>query len=268
MPIRQNIDRPHVDATIWRLFPVERHAEAFEVLALIDANRLGREMVWLKLAALYLCGGSVQRLAELMRLANDDHKQLEAMADAELDDLWDARFHWQAKAPKMEELGQGLENGSKPVSIDPDEGNPDDRWHGAYTFFEEPFDADELLGQWVDAAGRFNQVVGYAAFGDVFLFDPAKEQYAILSPYMGVVQPTGFQELEDLQDHLEEAEVKQKLARPADFQKLWRSLGPLRDHQVYCALGNPLELSNWHNLDNYVRDEVWTVLDLFGPIES
>jgi hypothetical protein len=268
MPLKKNIQRPHVDATIWRLFPVERHAEAFEVLAMIDANRLGEEMVWLKLAALYLCDGSMQRLAELIRLANDDHEKLVAMADEQLDELWDGRFHWQAKAPRMEELGQGLETGSKPVSLDWLEGDPEDRWHGAYTFFEEPYGADELLGQWVPAAGRFNQVVGYAAFGDVFLRDPESGEYAILSPYMGVIQPTGFDQFDDFRDYLEEPENMERYGRPADFHQLWRMLGPLREHQVYQPIKDALKLSVWGNLDEYVRDEVWALLDFFPPVED
>jgi hypothetical protein len=268
MPLKKNIDRPHVDATIWRLFPVERHGEAFEVLAMIDANRLGEEMVWLKLAALYLCNGSMQRLAELVRLANDDHEQLVAMADEQLDELWDARFHWQAKAPKPEELGQGLETGAKPVSLDWLEGDPDDRWHGAYTFYDEPIPADEVLGQWRSAAGRFSDVAGYAAFGDVFLRDPESGEYAILSPYMGVIQPTGMRQEEDFREHMEEPENLQRYGRPADFQKLWRMLGPLREHQVYQPLNDALKLSVWSNLENYVRDEVWTLLDFFPPAET
>jgi hypothetical protein len=210
----------------------------------------------------------MQRLAELVRLANDDHAQLVAMADEQLEELWDARFHWQAKAPKTEELGEGLENGSKPVSIDPLEGDPDDRWHGAYTFYDEPIPADEVLGQWLSAAGRFNEAVGYAAFGDVFLRDPETGEYAILSPYMGVVQPSGFRELEDFREHLEDPENMQRYARPAEFQKLWRMLGPLREHQVYQPLNDALKLSNWTNLDNYVRDEVWGLLDFFPPVET
>jgi Domain of unknown function (DUF1851) len=126
----------------------------------------------------------------------------------------------------------------------------------------------EDLGCWSAVTSQFSLVVGFTAFGNFFLRNPATGQYAVLYTIGPELVPTNFQSSENFQSaFLSDEGIIRHLGRPSDVAALESRLGSLAPNQVYFPVPYPF-LGGSGELDTFDKGDVWVFADLVGQSQG
>lgn len=132
--------------------------------------------------------------------------------------------------------------------------------------FEEPKPISDF-GLWSSQTSRYDLVLGYSLFGDLFLMDSSNNQLALLyvmPPELNEMQFFGKESF--LNDCLTHEIIREDVLNEGKVDKLLKVVGSLDDGQVYIPEPYPFLGGNLQ-IESYSKGDLSTFLSIIGGLQ-